>query len=256
MVRKIVTHGGQAHADDLLAVAVLLVKYPKAEIYRADANYVEDKETVFIDTGNKYDGVNFFDHHHDSALPASLILVLKEFFPEVPTDIDEVQWISDWDTIGPFRAQQRWRVKMPEFRDPISETILRIFSKENVIRPGDEAHQMLLMIGREFIEFLREQKKFIDKAEKAETFEVKGLKVVRVNENVPVRFIKKVHPDAAIVIQPNQRTAGAVTLTRVDDHPRVDFRRISVPAYFVHSNGFMAVVDPQYISKALMQAID
>lgn len=58
------------------------------------------------------------------------------------------------------------------------------------------------------------------------------------------------------MIQPNQRTKGAWTLTRVDDHPRVDFRRIKVPAHFIHNNGFMAVVDPEFIEQAVEQAVE
>jgi hypothetical protein len=258
-VKRIITHGGQAHADDLLAVAVLLTKFPDAEVHRVSEVPEDIGDAIVVDIGGKYDGEHFFDHHHDPSLPASLILVLRKFFPEINIDeIEELQWISDWDTLGPFKTQLKWGVKLPEFRDPLAEMVLRTFSKAKVIKPDDPLHDMLIAIGIEFLEFLREQSEFLDKAKRAEVFEVKGLKVVRLDENVPIRFVKKVHPGVTIAIQPNQRTPGALTLTRVDDHPRVDFRRIlgKVPAHFVHNNGFMAVVDPEFASEAIEQAIE
>lgn len=254
---KIVTHGGQAHVDDLLAVAVLLAKFPKAVVQRVnEINEVEDG-MVFVDIGGKFDNEKFFDHHHDQELPASIVLVLQKFYPEIDTNIPELKWISDWDTKGPIRTQKEWGVKLPEFKDPITEVVLRLFSKVTEIKPGEVLHEMLKMIGEEFIKFLKEQSELIEEAKKAKVFEVKGLKVVQLDKNVPIRIVKRVHPDVAVVIQPNQRTKGALTLTRVDDHPRVDFRRIKgrVSAHFVHSNGFMAVVDPENVNEALEFAI-
>lgn len=256
MIRKIITHGSNAHADDILAVALLLTKFPEAEVHRVHVPEDVD-DAIVVDIGQRFDNERFFDHHQDPELPASVILVIRKFFPEIDDSVDELQWISDWDTTGPFKTQQKWNVKLPDFPDPIAETILRMFSKAEVIKPGDWMHEFLQAFGREFLDFLREQSKFIESAKKAAAFKVKGLKVVRTDENVPVRFVKKIHKDVAIIVQPNQRTPGAFTLTRVDDHPRVDFNRIKgkVPAHFIHANGFMAVVDPEHINAALDLAI-
>ena len=257
-VKKIVTHSGQAHADELLAVATILTKFPNAEVHRVSSVPEDIENAILVDIGGKFDGKKFFDHHQDSNLPASVILVLKTFFPEINADeIEELQWISDWDVMGPFKTQKKWNIKLPEFRDPIAEIVLRLFSKANVIKPEDPLHVFLTNLGTEFIEFLREQSKFLEIAKNAEVFEVKGLKVVKLDENAPIRFVKKVHNDVAVVVQPNQRTPGALTLTRVDDNPRVDFNRIrnKIPAHFIHNNGFMAVVDPEFVQQALELAI-
>lgn len=258
MIKRIITHGGTAHADDFLAVAILLTKFPKAEVLRVDTidSIDDESEAIFIDIGGKFDNEVFFDHHHDKNLPASLTLVIQRFFPEIPVDLDELRFINDWDTKGPIATQKIWNLRLPEFRDPIAEMVLRLFSKATIIKPGDFLHEMLKEIGKEFLNMLREQSEFINEAKRAEVLTVKGLKVVKLDTTVPIRFIKKVH-DVAVVIQPNQRVQGAVTLTRVDDHPRVDFNRLrnKVPTHFIHPNGFMAVVDPEHIDKALELAI-
>lgn len=261
MVEKIITHAGFSHADDLLSVALLLTKFPAATIHRVarvDERDLDDPEVIVVDVGGKFEPEKSnFDHHHDRNLPASLIMVIQHFFPEIPEDIEELQWISDWDTMGPVATQKKWGVNLPSFRDPIAEVVLRVFSRVKVIEPGDLLHDALVMLGSELLEFLREQKEFIEKAKNAEVFEVKGLKVVKLSENVPVRFVKKVHSDVAIVVQPNQREPGKLSVTRIDDHPRVDFNRVREMhgVFFVHATGFMAVVEPGALDEILEKAI-
>jgi hypothetical protein len=257
-VRKIVTHAGFAHVDEFLATVALLVKFPEAEVHRVPSVSEPPEGTVVVDVGGRYDNETFFDHHHDPNLPASIVLVLKKFYPEVDLGIDEIQWISDWDSLGPTKTQEKWGVKLPPFRDPITDIVLKVFESKNVITPRDPFHAVLIEIGRKFIETITRASENIRKVKEiAEVSEIKGLKIVRVPEIIPIQYIKKVHPDVAVVIQPNPRTLGAVSIVRVDDHPRVDFNRIrgKVPAHFIHANGFMAVIDPAYISQALDAAI-
>ncbi len=242
--------------DDLLATAALLVKFPDAEVHRV-SNVPEDiTDAIVVDVGGKYDGKRFFDHHQDPQLPASIVLVLRDVFGIDVSDFPELQWISDWDTKGPIKTQRDWGIKLPEFNiDVIGNLMLEIFSDVEVLKPDDPLHNVLVRLGRKLLEMLEKQKELMERARMAEVREVKGLKVVILDDNVPISLVKRVHADVAIVVQPNQRVQGALSVTRVDDHPRVDFRRIRVPAHFVHPNGFMAVVDPENLDEALIQAI-
>uniref|UniRef100_A0A7C2NAN0 MYG1 family protein n=1 Tax=Archaeoglobus fulgidus TaxID=2234 RepID=A0A7C2NAN0_ARCFL len=256
----IYTHSGFAHVDDFLSVAVLLSKFPEAEVHRVSELPELSEEDIVVDIGGRHDGERFFDHHHDPNLPASVVLVLKKFFPEIDTEnVEELKWISDWDTLGPVKTQQKWGVKLPPFEDPVVRSLLNMFSRATVIKPGDAFHSFMVEFGKSFVTLLKENTENIEKARKAETFTVKNLKIVRISENIPIRFIKNAHPSVAIIIQPNPRTPNAVSLIRVDDHPQVDFNRIrgKVPAHFIHANGFMAVVDSnqELITKALEIAI-
>ena len=253
---RIITHSGQAHADDFISVAVLLFKFPHAEVHRVSKVQEVHNDDIVVDIGERFDNEQFFDHHQDPNLPSALILVLKRFFPEIDIEnIEEVQWISDRDTLGIIKAQEKWGAKLLPFGDPIAETVLKMFSERDIIKPGDFLHAFMIEFGKVFIKFLREYSENIQKVRKAEVFMIKGLKVVKTD--VQIRFVKKVHPDVAVVVQPNVRIKGAMTLIRVDDHPRVDFRRTinKIPAHFVHNNGFLAVVDPEHVKDALELAI-
>lgn len=87
-MKKIITHAGQFHADEVLGVALLLT------IYNKDVSIVERKFTVteeelndpeifVVDVGKQYDPAkNNFDHHQDASLPASNLLVLHQIIEE------------------------------------------------------------------------------------------------------------------------------------------------------------------------------
>lgn len=90
---RIVTHSGPFHADDVLAVAVLLDLVPDAEVVRTRDPEVldaarEDPDTVLVDVGWDYD-VHYrnFDHHQrdfqqqrDKGVPfASIGLVWRAY---------------------------------------------------------------------------------------------------------------------------------------------------------------------------------
>lgn len=90
---RIITHSGPFHADDVLAVAVLLDLVPDAEVIRTrDRELLEegrnDPETVLVDVGGSYDvGRRNFDHHQrdfkqcrSSGVPyASIGLIWKTY---------------------------------------------------------------------------------------------------------------------------------------------------------------------------------
>lgn len=81
-MKKILTHAGTFHADEISAIALLLLVYPGAEVTRTyDADTVKaaqaDPNTFVVDIGREYKpGMLNFDHHQDDQLPASNMLVL------------------------------------------------------------------------------------------------------------------------------------------------------------------------------------
>lgn len=81
-MKKILTHAGTFHADEISAVALLLSVYPGAQVTRTyDAETVKaaqaDQNTFVVDIGRQYQpGMLNFDHHQDANLPASNTLVL------------------------------------------------------------------------------------------------------------------------------------------------------------------------------------
>lgn len=254
---KIVVHPGRAHLDDLLATAIALTVYSAATVIRGNCN-----GDIFIDTGDQYRPPTHFDHHQDINLPASFILVLRHFYPEIyeeVEDLPELQHISDWDTRGPAYTMNKYNYRLPEFSiTVVQDILLDIFSKATEIKPGDWLHEMLIAIGKEFLEKFRKlAKELRELKDKAVTWEVKGLRVVMVDDTIAPMTIKRVFSDAAVVVVKNERNPAHYSLVRIGDNPRVDFNRIRdiIPAIFIHKTGFMAVVEKQYIEKALEIAI-
>ncbi|MEM4541284.1 MAG: MYG1 family protein [Archaeoglobaceae archaeon] len=255
---KIVVHSGKAHLDDLLATAIALTVYPTATVVRGN-----DNGDIFIDTGNQYKPPTHFDHHQDINLPASFVLVLSHFYPEIYAeikDLPEIQHISDWDTRGPAYTMNKYNYRLPEFDVMVVQGLIldNIFSKATVIKPGDWLHEMLIAIGKEFLEKFRKlARELRELRDKAVTWKIKGLRVVMVDDTIAPMTIKRVFSDVAVVVIKNERNPAHYNLVRIGDNPRVDFNRIRdiIPAIFIHRTGFMAVVEKQYIEKALEIAI-
>ena len=88
MPKKIVTHNSTFHADDVFAVATLLIIEPDAEVIRTrDENIISSADYV-VDVGQIYDkDKKRFDHHQlggagkrdDGIEYASFGLVWKEY---------------------------------------------------------------------------------------------------------------------------------------------------------------------------------
>ncbi|MDP2651197.1 MAG: MYG1 family protein [bacterium] len=85
---KIVTHSGTYHADDVFAVAALLLLYPDAEVARSRDPEVINSADIVVDVGREHNPARRrFDHHQEggagvrpNGIPyASFGLVWKEF---------------------------------------------------------------------------------------------------------------------------------------------------------------------------------
>lgn len=88
-MKKIVTHNGTFHPDDVCAVATLKMAFPNEEfviVRTRDPKEFQDADFV-LDVSKLYDGLKYFDHHQlegagkrDNGIPyASFGLVWKKF---------------------------------------------------------------------------------------------------------------------------------------------------------------------------------
>lgn len=101
---KIVTHSGHFHADDVLAVATLLLKFPEAEVIRSREEKEIESADIVVDVGQVYDPRKLrFDHHQKAGagdrangIPyASFGLVWKYFGEELAGGVDEAKVVDD-----------------------------------------------------------------------------------------------------------------------------------------------------------------
>jgi uncharacterized UPF0160 family protein len=63
-MKKIAVHDGKFHADEIFAIAILKIIYPKLKIIRTRNPKIFQKADMRIDIGNKYNPLtNDYDHH-------------------------------------------------------------------------------------------------------------------------------------------------------------------------------------------------
>ena len=117
-MKKVITHAGTFHADELLALATYhYFAHPGfagfdfydfeqfGRQFQVSEHELNDPEIVIIDMGRSFDpALGNFDHHQDPTLPASNLLVLRHFVPEGRfRDLLEqylFQYVSDCDLGG------------------------------------------------------------------------------------------------------------------------------------------------------------
>jgi uncharacterized UPF0160 family protein len=99
----IVTHNGHFHADELLATAALLMKFPDATIIRTRDLSTIAAADIVVDVGHVYDSAKMrFDHHQaegagsrENGIPyASFGLVWKEFGQELAGGAEEAAYVE------------------------------------------------------------------------------------------------------------------------------------------------------------------
>ena len=85
MYNEIITHDGNFHADEVLAIAVVRHFYGKIRVRRTyDKSVIEagknTQDTLVLDCGMEYDQTRLnFDHHQDGTIEATNLLVLRHF---------------------------------------------------------------------------------------------------------------------------------------------------------------------------------
>lgn len=81
--KKIITHAGAFHADEILAIATVFHFYneiPVERVRRVEQMDLDDPEILVLDIGREYKPLSGnFDHHQSPDLQATNLLILKHF---------------------------------------------------------------------------------------------------------------------------------------------------------------------------------
>ncbi len=259
MSSRIVTHGGGPHMDDLISVCIVLAM--KSDIECVERRPVEPEEiadpTVWVlDQGGVHDPENRnFDHHQFPAGTRKCALSPIADHFGLRNDLDEMVWfrvlVLD-DTLGAIKTAGELDCSTTLLKGllngPVNEFVLARFKQARKLDSDNELVKLLSAIGTHIVTNIRNKKERIQLIrEKAEIDEVNGLKVIFFMEDVPdpklsiAAYLKETGNNAGVVVVANTRESGW-SLSRVGDHPRVDFRRIkgASEVLFVHANGFVA----------------
>jgi len=255
----IVTHGGGPHMDDLISVCIVLamdndVKCVERRPVKPEE--IADPAVWVLDQGGVYDpGKRNFDHHQfPSGTRRCTLSLLAEHF-DLKKDLDEMVWFRTLvldDTLGAIKTAGELDCSATLLkglmRGPLNEFVLSRFEQAKKLGSNSELVKFLSAIGTYIITDIRNKKDRLKLIrEKAEFAEVNGLNVLFFMEDVSdpklsiSAYLKKIGKNAAVLVVKNTRESGW-SLSRISDHPRVDFRRIegANDVLFVHANGFVA----------------
>jgi hypothetical protein len=245
--------------DDLISVCIVLAM--DNDIKCVERRPVEPEEiadpTVWVlDQGGVHDPENRnFDHHQFPAGTRRCTLSLIADHFDLKKDLDEMVWFRALvldDTLGAIRTAGELGCSATLLkglmRGPVNEFVLAGFEQAKKLDSDDELVKLLSAIGTYIVTDIRNKKERIQLIrEKAEIAEVNGLKVLFFMEDVSdpklsiAAYLKETGNNAAVLVVNNTRESGW-SLSRISDHPRVDFRRIkgANDVLFVHANGFVA----------------
>ncbi|MCP4267168.1 MAG: hypothetical protein GY777_16625 [Candidatus Brocadiaceae bacterium] len=261
MSTRIVTHGGSPHMDDLISVCIVLAM--DGDVKCVERRPVEPEEiadpTVWVlDQGDVYDPESRnFDHHQFPAGTRRCTLSLIADYFDLTNDLDETVWFRALvldDSLGPIRTAGELGCSATLLkglmRGPVNEFVLAGFEQVKKLDSDSELVKLLSAIGTHIVTDIKNKKERLQLIrEKVKIDEVNGLNVLFFMEDVPdpklsiFAYLKETGNNAGVLVVNNTRESGW-SLSRVGDHPRVDFRRIkdANDVKFVHANGFVAKI--------------
>lgn len=269
-MKRIITHPGTAHRDEVLAIAVLLAHHGKTvPVCRREPNEAElaDPSVLVIDCGGRHaPALSNFDHHHYEGGDCAFHLVMKHLgHHEYATEI--FPWYNvtnNFDVHGPHVALKSLGIRQEvaaALRSPLEGVLLRLFSRQAEVEPW--LLELLMRTGNEILGKTGALSNRMRELElSAQIVSVKGVEgiasVIESDPCIGLSVFRTRHaPDAAFSICPDDRGPGNV-LYRFDDDPRIDFSvldndpRIS----FAHRGGFIAKTGKRESIEELLDLVE
>lgn len=269
-LRRVVTHPGGAHKDDLLACCVLIARHgcpiERREPTEAD---LDDPRVAVVDVGGDHDAARQnFDHHHfarDHAPTCALSLVLASLgvYDDARTFCDWLEPAEWFDSRGPKKTAA-WlgvpRKAISQLHSPIDGTLLRRFAAGATHRPGEVVYDYMKLVGEDLIAYLTDVRAGIERVRAiAERWQVEAHGEVVEAVFVPraadalsdpsgsaARFARAEGIDDVLgaTVYPDRRGAG-YGIARYEDDPRLDFCRVEgePDVRFAHKSGFVCKTD-------------
>ncbi len=262
-LKKIVTHPGGAHKDDLLGVAVLIA-LSGAEVIRRDPTEEElrDPAIAVVDIGGVHDPeTHCFDHHHfprehPPTCALSLVLDHLGLYEDAKQFCEWLEPAEWFDSRGPKKTAEHLgvaRSAIPKLLSPLDITALRRFASKSELKPGDTLYEFMRFAGQDLLDYLRVARERLDAiAAQVSHVDVDGgaLEVIFLPRTDPIMdepsnavkaYVRTLSSDrVAAIIYPDRRGDG-YGIARYEDHPRLDFSRTNdePDVHFAHKSGFM-----------------
>ncbi|MFN3263305.1 MAG: MYG1 family protein [Aquificaceae bacterium] len=270
---KIVSHRPPRHMDDYIAICLLKNLYPQAQIeythpQEVPKEYLEDKNVVLVDVGMRYEPEKSnYDHHQDSNLSCSAILVLKHF-TDLPLDAPFLKAIDLTDRFGVNKALQEGLIRKDKEVDFKRKVILFteitdavasiVHNTVKILAKGKANYETFInflygMLSHlpEFRQAKEKLESYEERLEKVQVVEVDGLRVgyslqtlapfhyeafnrFKLDMLVERNSMKEEHTSLIInTSSENKDKAYALRESLIED----------MPVVFRHATGFIVVVD-------------
>ena len=253
-MQYIVTHPGQAHRDEFLAIAVAFSIHGEMAVHRREptAEELANPEVLVLDVGGRHEPeLSNFDHHQrgrEEKPECALSLYAQH------VGLAEVLGIRKWyaptvqmDVQGPFATAKTLGLpRFPfELSGPIEGQLLHALEEAAEVLPGSTLSQVLVLVGIGMVESAKE---FVAKlnalATVVSSITVNGIQclVFETTDTTGTQDLRdRDYPDAAVALSWDDRGAGW-SLYRYNDHPSVDFSVLEGDSavLFAHKGGFIA----------------
>lgn len=265
--RRLVTHNGSAHADEVVATALVLALDDRVErIERKPepgGDELADPECYVLDFGRRHEpAYRNFDHHQfgaDEPPRCTITLILEHagllaqartFWPGLPR-------AELYDVRGPDAVARAYGLPggnvVEVFQSPVEEAVRSAFSQVHVLRRGDALFAALALIGKSLVEDLQACASTLVwlRAQAATRSLVPGVKVLWFTERPEAGpevynhafevFRAGLEPEVRLVVVPDSRGEGW-QMRRLSGWDGADFRRLagSDRLRFIHVSGFLA----------------
>lgn len=268
----VVTHPGQAHADEVLAIAFLLAQRSTMTIVRrepteAELNY---SDVYVVDIGGRYEARDLnFDHHQfdrDAPPACALTLILQHFncYEAWCAVYPWVKGIEKMDSKGPFAVAKELGVEFDALKPyvfcPFAGAILAAVGSVNRLAPGDPFHGMLVELGKHLQQKVEKAKELWDHFDETTLLEFYGSIKVAIFDQTGAEGIESWMAvrelEADCVITKDDRGSG-LSLFRRNDCPKIDFSRCEGMSNvtFAHKNGFIAKISDVDWTPVLSRAV-
>lgn len=254
-----ITHAGPAHADEFIALAILIGNNLISRIERRDPTETElnDPNIWVIDVGGRHQPeLKNFDHHGVPGTEGKCAFdLVLEHLGLRETAAKASPWLefkSSIDCNGPKVTAEKFGMTVPTLYatlSPIETQLLEYFEKYNYYDRNNWLFNAMALIGIELITYWDKFQHHCLKAlQKSQPIWIKDCLFLDFCDCGPLL-------DAVMTLHLNNLGAAGsiavdnrgpdcekrVVLYRHNDHPRVDFRRIDVSKmHYIHHSGFIA----------------
>jgi hypothetical protein len=259
MIKKMITHPGKCHRDDLLCMAVVLHNLHLNYVDRREPTEeeLEDPDVLVVDVGMRHEPEkNNYDHHQlsrDAAPEWAFGLMLRGVFPQLVKAFESTSWFSTsrlMDSKGPFAVAKELEISSPVIGvlwSPFEEAITSMIGNSEYLNV--ESQNVLMTLGC-FIQddVLSLYRAITNLKDEMQVLDV-GVQVLYapkvltgVEETALAKIRKETWPEAGAMVSWDNRGEG-LSFYRFEDNPRVDFFRLSQmfeKMKFCHVGGFIA----------------